>query len=122
MLSHGAVHVTLISRVNFNFLQDMIVKVDKDGSGTVELDEFVSLLGLMKELYRVSEEEIKGTFKIFDRNGDGSISSDELREVMTSVGAKLTEDEITAMIDEADADADGSVDYEEFLKMMLPPP
>jgi len=100
----------------------MIVKVDKDGSGTVELDEFVSLLGLMKELYRVSEEEIKGTFKIFDRNGDGSISSDELREVMTSVGAKLTEDEITAMIDEADADADGSVDYEEFLKMMLPPP
>lgn len=37
---------------------------------------------------------------------------------MQNLGEKLTDDEINEMISEADADGDGHVDYEEFVKMM----
>lgn len=50
-----------------------------------------------------SEEEIREAFRVFDRDGNGFISSAELRHVMTSIGEKLTEEEINAMIKEADA-------------------
>jgi calmodulin len=38
---------------------------------------------------------------------------------MTNLGEKLTDDEVDAMIAEADVDGDGSVNYEEFVKMMV---
>lgn len=50
-----------------------------------------------------SEEEIREAFRVFDRDGNGFISAAELRHVMTSIGEKLTEEEINAMIKEADA-------------------
>jgi calmodulin len=37
---------------------------------------------------------------------------------MTSLGEKLSEEEVDAMMKEADADGDGQVDYQEFAKMM----
>jgi len=37
---------------------------------------------------------------------------------MTSLGAKLSDEEVDAMMKEADADGDGQVDYQEFAKMM----
>ena len=55
---------------------------------------------------------------MFDKNGDGKISKEELKVVMTNLGEKLTDAEIEEMIHEADDDGDGSVDYEEFVKMM----
>ncbi|KAF5095333.1 hypothetical protein D0Z03_001861 [Geotrichum reessii] len=53
-----------------------------------------------------SEEEIREAFRVFDRDGNGFISAAELRHVMTSIGEKLTEEEINAMIKEADANFD----------------
>ena len=39
------------------------------------------------------EEDLKEAFKVFDRNGDGSISAIEFRNVMTNLGEKLTDEE-----------------------------
>ncbi len=57
-----------------------------------------------------SEEEIREAFKVFDRDNNGVISAAELRHVMTSIGEKLTDDEVDEMIREADQDGDGSID------------
>ena len=38
---------------------------------------------------------------------------------MTSLGEKLTDEEVDEMINEADADGDGQVSYEDFVRMML---
>ena len=39
-------------------------------------------------------------------------SHEELRNVMTNLGEKLTDEEIDDMIKEADVDNDGQVDYQ----------
>jgi calmodulin len=57
-----------------------------------------------------SEEEIREAFKVFDRDNNGFISAAELRHVMTSIGEKLTDDEVAEMIREADQDGDGKID------------
>ena len=60
-------------------LHDMINEVDADGNGTIDFAEFLSLMSRkMKDAD--SEEELMEAFKVFDRNGDGSISAAEVSE------------------------------------------
>jgi calmodulin len=61
-------------------------------------------------------ENLKGAFQVFDKDGNGFISADELREIMTCLGEKLTDKEAGAMIQEADINGDGMVDYDGMTK------
>ncbi|KAJ4474361.1 hypothetical protein J3R30DRAFT_3508317 [Lentinula aciculospora] len=65
-----------------------------------------------------SEEEIRQAFQVFDKDGNGSISAKELKAVMESLGEKLSDKEVDAMILEADQDGDGNINYAEFVDMM----
>jgi calmodulin len=56
------------------------------------------------------ETELKSAFAVFDHDGSGTISLDELRRVMKSFGEILTEDELDSMIKEVDKNGDGSID------------
>merc|ERR1711881_588397 len=99
-------------------LQDMINEVDADGNGTIAFPEFLTMMARkMKDTD--SEEEIREAFKVFDRDNNGFISAAELRHVMTSIGEKLTDDEVDEMIREADQDGDGRIDYNEFVQLMM---
>lgn len=64
------------------------------------------------------EEDIFEAFKVFDKDGNGLISARELKHVMANLGEALSEDEVDAMITEADTDGDGSINYAEFFSMM----
>lgn len=59
-----------------------------------------------------SEQEIREAFKVFDKEGSGSISSAYLRHIMTTMGDRLSDDEVDEMIQEADMDGDGDIDYD----------
>lgn len=78
-------------------LQDMIAEVDSDQSGVIEFEEFLSLME-RKMGDKDTEEEIKEAFRVFDKDGSGTISAAELRHVMTTLGEKLSEDEVDEMI------------------------
>ncbi len=67
-----------------------------------------------------SEEEIREAFKVFDRDNNGFISAAELRHVMTSIGEKLTNEEVDEMIREADQDGDGRIDCTCFPSLPFP--
>ena len=56
---------------------------------------------------------------MFDRNGDGFINTDELRDSMTNLGEQLSPEEIEHMISVADVNNDGKVHYNEFVKMIV---
>ena len=70
----------------------MINEVDEDGSGTIDFEEFLVMMSKKVKLSD-EEEDLKEAFKVFDRNGDGSISAIEFRHVMTNLGEKLTDEE-----------------------------
>ncbi|XP_053404175.1 calmodulin-A-like [Mercenaria mercenaria] len=63
-------------------------------------------------------EEFMEAFNLFDKDGDGLISTKELGTVIRSLGLNPTEAELQDMINEVDADGNDSVDFPEFLKMM----
>ena len=98
-------------------LQDMINEGDADGDGTIDFPEFLAMMAL-KVKDTDAEQEIRAAFRVFDKDGNGFISAEELMHVMNNLGEKLTDEEVGEMIREADVDGDGQVNYEEFVKMM----
>ena len=68
---------------------------------------------------RAQVKEFKEAFDIFDVDGGGTITAEELGEVMKSLGQKPSKAQLTAMVNEIDADGDGAIDFPEFLTMML---
>ncbi|KAL0846278.1 hypothetical protein Bca101_019524 [Brassica carinata] len=63
---------------------------------------------------------MKEAFNVFDQNGDGFITVDELKTVLSSLGLKQgkTLEECRKMIIQVDVDGDGRVNYKEFRQMM----
>jgi hypothetical protein len=64
-----------------------------DGSGLVDFQQFLGLMG-RKFKHTDNEEEIREAFKVFDKNNNGFISVPELRHVLTTIGEKLTKEEV----------------------------
>uniref|UniRef100_A0A8D1P5Z6 Calmodulin-like protein 3 n=1 Tax=Sus scrofa TaxID=9823 RepID=A0A8D1P5Z6_PIG len=70
---------------------------------------------------QLTEEQIaefKEAFSLFDKDGDGTITTKELVTVLRSLGQNLTEAELQDMIHEVDVDSNGATDFLEFLTMM----
>ena len=79
-------------------------------------------------------EELKEAFRVFDIDGNGYITALELRweneqkcvkinifsHVMSNLGQRLSDCEVDEMIRRGDINNDGLINYEEFLKMMIP--
>ena len=54
---------------------------------------------------------------MFDKDGGGSISTDEIKQVL-SFGQNLDETVIQQIINQVDANGDGEISYEEFRDLM----
>lgn len=65
-----------------------------------------------------SEKDMLESFRIFDARGEKGITFQGLKEVLSRMGEKMSDDDILNMIKEADEDGDGKVSFEEFKKLM----
>ena len=61
-------------------------------------------------------EELKKAFEVLDENKDGVISKEELSKLLGGLGEDVTDDVVTEMMNLADTDGDGKVNFEEFCK------
>jgi len=69
-----------------------------------------------------NEQQIVETFRSFDANKDGIISRDELRHVFLALeehGEPWTEAEVDALLDAADVNKDGGIQYQEFVSWVM---
>ncbi|ORZ37717.1 centrin 2 [Catenaria anguillulae PL171] len=98
-------------------IKRMIAEIDKNGSGSVDFDEFLELMA-SKMAERDSREEILKAFKLFDDDGTGRITFKNLKRVARELGENLTDEELQEMIDEADRDGDGEINEDEFMRIM----
>ena len=67
------------------------------------------------------DDELRHVFAIFDKNGDGYLSHDEVKDAMFKLGEEFTDKEIEDLIIAADLDQDGEVNYREFKRMLSDP-
>ena len=101
-------------------LKQMIKSVDKDGNGEIDFEEFLILMSQKKGSgSNDPDKELKDAFAVFDKDGSGTISRVELKTLMKSLGQKLSDAELDAMMDEVDTDGNGEIDFKEFKNMMV---
>lgn len=72
-----------------------------------------------KKLTKQELGEFQECFQMFDKDGDGTIDTKELGAVMRSLGQYPDEEEIEEMVDDADEDGSGSINFQEFVGLML---
>nr|CDS22230.1 calmodulin [Echinococcus granulosus] len=97
----------------------MIADADIDGNGTVEYNEFIRMMNRYSEkTANCPDAEMLEAFRVFDHNNDAYIDHEEIKRTMHFLGETVSDDDVRAMIKEADADHDGLVDFEEFKRMM----
>ncbi|KAK4371731.1 hypothetical protein RND71_007115 [Anisodus tanguticus] len=98
-----------------------------DSAVLSRLNQFSAMNKLKKIAVRViaeslSAEEIAGLkemFKMIDTDNSGSITLEELKKGLEKVGANLKDSEITSLMQAADIDNSGTIDYGEFIAAML---
>lgn len=64
---------------------------DIDGSGEIDYSEW--LIATMNKKNLISEDKVRNAFNFFDKDGSGSISVDELKEVL-GVKKRLVDEEV----------------------------
>merc|ERR1739847_249652 len=63
-----------------------------------------------------NEAELREAFKLFDADGDGMISAEELVTLISKVGGQMADAEAKALIHAADKDGNMGIDFGEFAK------
>lgn len=63
-------------------------------------------------------KEYREAFRLFDKDGDGTITKMELGRVMRSLGQFATEEELNTMLGEIDIDGDGTFSFNEFVEIV----
>ncbi|MBA0738435.1 hypothetical protein Gogos_011788 [Gossypium gossypioides] len=65
----------------------------------------------------MDDVEFKKVFQMFDKNGDGRISKEELNDSLKKLGIFIPDDELTQMIEKIDVNGDNYVDIDEFREL-----
>ncbi|XP_051116880.1 calmodulin-like protein 7 [Andrographis paniculata] len=105
-------------------LRQMIDRIDADGDGCVDAGEFEALYKSIMDGGDGGgdgddDRDMLEAFNVFDQNGDGFITVDELQAVLGSLGlAGGAETDCRMMIKKVDSDGDGMVSFSEFKQMM----
>lgn len=111
----------LLRSVGLNPLKQDLDKVKENLKSMKEkrvaFEEFLPIYVTLAKKQVGSEEEFIGALKMFDRDGNGYISSAELRRMLTALGDKLTEaqaEHIVGMFE-----TKGMIDYEKLVQEVL---
>jgi hypothetical protein len=70
--------------------------------GTIEFEEYLSFMLTFIKKNVTTEENLRDAFILFDQDSDGLIDTTDLREIMTNLGEKITDEDLDEMIREAD--------------------
>lgn len=113
----GMLMTSLGTSVTDDELQAMVSMVDSDGDGFIDFSDFVELNTFAVDDPR-ELEEMKSAFGIFDFDGNGLISADELLRVFHNLGERCSVEDCRNMIAGVDSNGDGYVSFDEFIIMM----
>ena len=95
---------------------DAIMKeVDADESGEIDYIEF--LTACMDYKKYISKEFLQESFKVFDKDGSGQITIDEIQSILGE-GKNINLSAFKDVIGQVDLNDDGAIDIKEFINLM----
>ncbi|OMJ66719.1 hypothetical protein SteCoe_36351 [Stentor coeruleus] len=97
----------------------MMQKFDNDGTNSLTFDEFIEVYTKCLSYKSKREEEIREQFKIMDKNGDGKLSCEELKELLMEGDEAFSDTELRMVFEEFDKNNDGIVDISELLEALI---
>merc|ERR1711872_700361 len=65
------------------------------------------------------KEELKEAFRLYDKEGQGFITNEVLKEILREIDNTLTEEDLDGIVEEVDEDGSGTMDFDEFVEMMM---
>eukprot|EP01124_Arcella_intermedia_P016255 TRINITY_DN2284_c0_g1_i1.p2 TRINITY_DN2284_c0_g1~~TRINITY_DN2284_c0_g1_i1.p2 ORF type:complete len:142 (-),score=32.13 TRINITY_DN2284_c0_g1_i1:65-490(-) len=95
-----------------------VKEIIKELPGSVDFEKFKVVMQKNKKEVD-AEKELTEAFKVFDKDGKGTVQTKELRAVLTSMGEKLTEDEVDGIIKACDNN--GTIHLQTFIQTLLKP-
>jgi len=91
-------------------LECLVKKCDLNASGTITFNEFIVLM--TDNQAEDSDKEIIEAFKMFDKKGKGSLSINDVKNVLSSLGESVNENDLNKFLKELDADGDHRISFE----------
>ncbi|XP_017843159.1 calcium-binding protein E63-1 isoform X2 [Drosophila busckii] len=126
--------------VRDEIIHDLIREASHSESGLINEAEFLQWVGRIQALRDEQQqqqpdenasnskvvdeaddvtEDLIAAFRVFDRDGNGFITRDELQTAMEMIGEPLNEQQLEQLLVIADLDQDGRINYEEFTRLLL---
>ena len=102
-------------------VRELVRKYDTSGRESLNFQDF-TMIYREATASPISQRELATYFKFFDKDGSGRIDRDEFKSAMTSLGERLSEDEINTILEDADLNGNGELELEEFARMLLAKP
>eukprot|EP01124_Arcella_intermedia_P022812 TRINITY_DN3485_c0_g1_i3.p1 TRINITY_DN3485_c0_g1~~TRINITY_DN3485_c0_g1_i3.p1 ORF type:complete len:1474 (-),score=449.77 TRINITY_DN3485_c0_g1_i3:117-4313(-) len=94
---------------------EMVKKIDQDGNGIIEFEEFADFMASVES---ASFSSLQSAFSAIDENMDGKLDIRELEDVLVRLGEKPTQVQLLFMMKAAGQNADGEVNFDTFVKLM----
>merc|ERR1719374_457481 len=90
-------------------------EVDESESGKFTFTQFCQIAArfMIEDDEEQMKEELKEAFRIYDRDGQGFITTEVLKEILREIDSTLTEDDLENIIEEVDEDGSGTLDFDE---------
>ena len=96
----------------------LMKKIDTDGSGEIEFDEFIEFMRNLNKENELDEDALKEVFKIFDRDEKGYLTPESVYHIFLALGEKIKLEDIINILKENDIDGDGNLNFEDFKMLM----
>ncbi|CAK8691369.1 neo-calmodulin-like [Clavelina lepadiformis] len=108
---HSTKHYATNSELNA-----IIKEINKNGNDVITVQDFQEYAQM--ELERCPDDVIRNAFEVFDSDGDGYISKEDLRNLISNLLSPPTDEELNHLLDEADRKAEGRIDFEDFVNAL----
>ncbi|KAI3647828.1 hypothetical protein MP228_008049 [Amoeboaphelidium protococcarum] len=107
----------MLSSLGQNPTDEYVEKMMDESTGSINFTMFLTMMG-EKLSGTDPENEILEAFAVFDENNAGFIETELMKEYLTTMGDRFTDDEVEILFRRGNLDKNGRFDYREFVKLL----